>query len=56
MRSGSRTWTGPHGRGAAVHARALVEQGRDFMRDAPISPGDKEKIAHGNVERLLGLA
>jgi predicted TIM-barrel fold metal-dependent hydrolase len=32
------------------------EQGRDFMLGAPISRDDKEKIAHANAERLLGLA
>lgn len=26
-----------------------------FLRDAPLSPGDKEKIAHINAERLLRL-
>jgi predicted TIM-barrel fold metal-dependent hydrolase len=31
------------------------EQGRDFIRAAPISPEDKEKIAHGNAEKLLGI-
>jgi predicted TIM-barrel fold metal-dependent hydrolase len=31
------------------------EQGRDFMLGAPISADDKEKIAHGNAERLLRL-
>jgi hypothetical protein len=31
------------------------EEGRAFIDGAPISPADKEKIAHGNVERLLGL-
>jgi uncharacterized protein len=30
-------------------------EGRDFLVDAPISEADREKIAHGNVERLLGL-
>ena len=28
---------------------------RAFLDAAPISPADREKIAHGNVERLLGL-
>jgi predicted TIM-barrel fold metal-dependent hydrolase len=28
---------------------------RTFFDTAPISPADREKIAHGNVERLLGL-
>jgi predicted TIM-barrel fold metal-dependent hydrolase len=31
------------------------EQGRDFLLGAPISTTDKEKIAHGNAERLLHL-
>jgi predicted TIM-barrel fold metal-dependent hydrolase len=29
--------------------------GAAFLRAAPISPADKEKIAHGNAERLLRL-
>ena len=29
--------------------------GRAFLDTAPISPADREKIAHGNVERLLHL-
>jgi predicted TIM-barrel fold metal-dependent hydrolase len=29
--------------------------GRRFLDDAPISTADREKIAHGNVERLLGM-
>ena len=28
---------------------------REFLEKAPISPADKEKIAHGNAERLLKL-
>ena len=31
------------------------EQARTFLETAPISPADKEKIAHGNAERLLKL-
>lgn len=31
------------------------ERGRDFLERAPISPADKEKIAHLNAERLLRL-
>jgi len=30
-------------------------EGRDFVLGAPISETDREKIAHGNAERLLGL-
>lgn len=31
------------------------EEGRDFMVGAPIDAADREKLAHGNAERLLGL-
>ena len=31
------------------------EEGRYFLADAPISTNDKERIAHGNAERLLHL-
>jgi predicted TIM-barrel fold metal-dependent hydrolase len=30
--------------------------GRRLLETAPLSPGDLEKLAHGNAERLLGLA
>ena len=32
------------------------EQARTFLEQAPISPADKEKIAHGNAEKVLKLA
>jgi predicted TIM-barrel fold metal-dependent hydrolase len=32
------------------------DQARAFLESAPISPADKEKIAHGNAERLLNLS
>jgi len=31
------------------------EEGRAFLESAPLSPADREKIAHSNAERLLGL-
>jgi hypothetical protein len=30
-------------------------QAREFLDSAPISDDDREKIAHGNVERLLRM-
>jgi predicted TIM-barrel fold metal-dependent hydrolase len=35
---------------------ANMEAGRQFLEHLPIPPVDKEKIAHLNAERLLGLA
>jgi predicted TIM-barrel fold metal-dependent hydrolase len=32
------------------------EQARTFLENAPISPADKEKIAHGNAERVLKIS
>jgi predicted TIM-barrel fold metal-dependent hydrolase len=31
------------------------EDGKAFLDQLPVSPADKEKIAHGNVDRLLSL-
>ena len=33
-----------------------MPQARAFLDQLPVSPSDREKIAHGNAERLLGLA
>jgi len=33
----------------------IDEHARTFLENAPISPGDKEKIAHGNAERVLKI-
>jgi predicted TIM-barrel fold metal-dependent hydrolase len=32
------------------------DQARTFLENAPVSPADKEKIAHGNAEKALKLA
>ncbi len=32
------------------------DAGRQLLETAPVSPADLERIAHGNAERLLGLA
>jgi uncharacterized protein len=31
------------------------ERGRDFLKGVALSPADKEKLAHGNADGLLGL-
>ena len=33
-----------------------TDQARTFLENAPISPADREKIAHGNAERALKFA
>lgn len=37
------------------HPFADSVKGTAFLRDAPLSPADREKIAHGTAERVLGL-
>ncbi|ADP83685.1 amidohydrolase family protein [Pseudofrankia inefficax] len=37
------------------HPFADSAQGTAFLLSAPLSPADREKIAHGNAERVLGL-
>jgi predicted TIM-barrel fold metal-dependent hydrolase len=32
-----------------------MAEARTFLDQLPASPADKERIAHGNAERLLGL-
>ncbi|HUH96683.1 MAG TPA: amidohydrolase family protein [Anaerolineales bacterium] len=34
---------------------ASMAQGRDFLDNLPISPSDRERIAHANAERLLRI-
>ena len=34
----------------------IDEQARTFLENAPISPADKEKIAHGNAEKVLKIS
>jgi predicted TIM-barrel fold metal-dependent hydrolase len=33
----------------------LMVQARTFLEQLPLSPADKEQIAHGNAEHLLRL-
>jgi uncharacterized protein len=37
------------------HPYASMTQARAFLDQLPVSPADKEQIAHGNAERLLAL-
>jgi uncharacterized protein len=32
-----------------------MAQARNFLEQLPLSPADKERIAHGDAERLLKL-
>jgi hypothetical protein len=32
-----------------------MEEARNFMQHLPVSETDRERIAHGNAERLFGL-
>jgi hypothetical protein len=33
-----------------------IDAGARFLEQLPVSPEDREKIAHGNADRLLKLA
>jgi predicted TIM-barrel fold metal-dependent hydrolase len=37
------------------HPYASMTQARAFLDQLPVSPADKERIAHGNAEQLLRL-
>jgi hypothetical protein len=37
------------------HPFANGEQATAFLKSAPVTEGDREQIAHGNVESLLGI-
>ena len=41
---------------AADHPYADMAEARGFLDRLPVSPTDRERIAHGNAERLLGIA
>jgi predicted TIM-barrel fold metal-dependent hydrolase len=40
---------------SADYPYASMAQARAFLEQLPVSPGDKDRIAHGNAERLLRL-
>jgi predicted TIM-barrel fold metal-dependent hydrolase len=40
---------------SADHPYASMAQARAFLDQLPVSAADKERIAHGNAERLLRL-
>ena len=40
---------------SADHPYASMAQARAFLDGLPVSPADKERIAHTNAERLLRL-
>ena len=40
---------------SADYPYASMAQARAFLEQLPVSPADRERIAHGNAERLLGL-
>jgi uncharacterized protein len=40
---------------SADHPYASMTQARAFLDKLPVSPADKERIAHSNAERLLRL-
>jgi predicted TIM-barrel fold metal-dependent hydrolase len=40
---------------SADHPYASMPQARAFLENLPISPADKDRIAHTNAERLLHL-
>ena len=40
---------------SADHPYASMDEARDFLDGLPVSPADREKIAHGNAEHLLSL-
>jgi uncharacterized protein len=37
------------------HPYASMAEGRAFLDRLPVSPDDRERIAHKNAERLLNL-
>lgn len=40
---------------SADHPYRSMEEARTFLEHLPVSPADKERIAHGNAERLLQM-
>ena len=40
---------------SADYPYGSMSAAKTFLEALPISPADKERIAHGNAERLLGL-
>lgn len=40
---------------SADYPYASMEEARSFLENIPVSPADRERIAHGNAERLLRL-